>query len=98
LFYDATAKDGFHRDLTRNGQVIGANSVFAATLLRSLLHDPTSKVPTASEQDRVHTGIRQAIVDCQRLYDLGYGNSFDDFDSEQIDYAAPQRVLFDLHF
>lgn len=98
LFYDATAKDGFHRDLTRSGQVIGANSVFAGTILKRLIQKSPSLGPHATETDCVHEGIRHAIVDCQKLYDQGYGASFDDLDSNPIEYLAPQSVLFEPYF
>lgn len=88
LFYDATAKDGFHRDFD-GGHVVGSNSCFASRILGELLQ---VNDPEQSEL-AVHKGIRQAIVDCQKLYDRGYGERFDENDPYKMDYAAADEVL-----
>jgi hypothetical protein len=92
LFFDAAAKNGFHRDPPRKGTVLGANSVFAGTLLRHLLDDSPEK-QKLSERDSIAEGIREAINSCQKIYDAGYGKSFEEHDRYRLQYCVPEAVM-----
>lgn len=101
LLYDATAKDGFHRDTRKDGRVIGSNSVFAARVLRELILNDQVDSEDAMLRTKpsvfecIKRAIRQSIIDCQQLHDRGYGDSFEEVDDFQIEYTAPDEVLFE---
>lgn len=92
LFYDATAKGGYHRDQARDGSVIGSNSAYAAQILAELLS--MNSAGYGQEEQAIHRGIRRAMINCQQLYDEGYGTSFEEQDEYKIDYAALDKVMF----
>lgn len=98
LFYDATARDGFYRDLSRLGHVVGANSVYAARVLQELLTFQKSlgsgRQDIGKEEEAIRKGVRQAINDCQVLYEAGYGANFKETDEFRVSYSTPEIVLF----
>ena len=92
LHYDAINDLGFRRD-PNAGHVIGANSVFAARILQSIIaHEdrPTQDV-------KITEAIRQSLVDCQELYKRGYGRHIGEGDAFRIDYSGPEDVLNPLN-
>ena len=98
LFYDATAKESYFRDPEESGRVIGSNSTFAARIMQSLIERGTSEERDCDcdgeSDEAVKSGIRRAILDCQELYKMGYGNSFNESDPHQLDLTAQLDVLF----
>ncbi len=98
LFYDATAKESYFRDPEESGRVIGSNSTFAARIMQSLIERGTSEERDCDcdgeSDEAVKSGIRRAILDCQELYKMGYGNSFNESDPHQLDLTSQLDVLF----
>lgn len=91
LFFDATAKSGFHRDPFEEGQVLGNNSIFAARILQHVLEFAPSQEGASSI---IRSAIRQAIIDCQLLHKNGYGNAFSENDGIRFPASQPFEVLF----
>lgn len=68
LYYDSAAHDGLFRDVSRDGGIIGNNSVFLACVLAELLASDQSTTPA----EKIGAGIKAAIPACQRFHHFGY--------------------------
>ncbi len=92
LFYDATANDEFFResDPFEEGRALGCNSIFAARIFQALIECKHSE----SSEFQVGKAIRQAIVDCQKVFENGYCDSFREDDPREIGFDYARKVLF----
>lgn len=92
LFYDATANDEFFResDPFEEGRALGCNSIFAARIFQALIECKQSE----SSEFQVGKAIRQAIVDCQKVFENGYCDSFREDDPREIGFDYARKVLF----
>ncbi|MEZ6104425.1 MAG: hypothetical protein R3E01_36270 [Pirellulaceae bacterium] len=97
LFFDATARHGFHRDPETHGHVVGANSVFATCIMRSLLGEKRLSDQVLRQDELIGRGIGWAIDASQKHYDHGYGFQFDEDEPYRFDYKFPNEILLSLH-
>lgn len=97
LLFDAIARDGYHRDPVHDGRVLGGNSVFAASILRSLLQTDTDSLSQDDAARAIREGISNGIDASQELFLHGYGDkiAWSRAHSTELEYPAIEKVLFE---
>jgi hypothetical protein len=79
LYFDPTAGQyGIYRDATIEGDLIGSNSMYVASIARELAEflnaDPVHAHNEYAIAETIGEGIRKGVLRCQAHFDQGYGS------------------------